>query len=50
MNVVYSAIAVSKVGLLGRLEVVISAVEMVRNDSWKQLLNVAQKWHWFVIP
>ncbi|CAK1593302.1 unnamed protein product [Parnassius mnemosyne] len=43
MYVVYGAKALSKTGLFGRLEVVKSARETIRNDSRKQHVDAAQK-------
>ncbi|CAK1588109.1 unnamed protein product [Parnassius mnemosyne] len=43
MYVVYGAKALSETGLFGRLEVVKSARETIRNDSRKQHVDAAQK-------
>ena len=43
MYVVYGTEAFSETGLFGRLEVIKPAFETIRDDSWKQLVDMAQQ-------
>ena len=43
MDVVYSTIAFSETGLFGRLEVIKPALETIRDNPRKQLIDMAQK-------